>query len=115
LKTLETIKQHTHKRGFLRELTQIFCDDADRIWARFEEAEQHQDWAQLEYLAHRLRGAALNIGADDVAQQCARLESLVNSNRGQAEIHSVLNKISQQLDHARNELRRYVFREKGST
>lgn len=56
------------------ELLDALRKDLPTTQARQEQAAQSQDFQSLKRVAHSLRGACLQLGADDLAQRCANAE-----------------------------------------
>lgn len=65
----------------LRELVELYLEEAPRAQAALERALATSDLAALQTLAHRLKGAAAGVGARDVAAQAQRLERAAHEGR----------------------------------
>ena len=63
----------------MRELISAFFDDADRTQTEMAEAELATDYAALGALAHKLKGSAGTIGADQLGKLAQALEICTRS------------------------------------
>jgi len=59
-------------------LVELFEANADKTLVRIEAALRAQDWETAQQAAHRLKGAAGNVGALEFAAQLAELEASCN-------------------------------------
>lgn len=62
--------------SFLRDLIQIYLEDAPRRLKEIEEALARGDARQLVAAAHSLKGSSANFGAASLRSRCEQLESL---------------------------------------
>ena len=60
---------------FERELVDLFLADSEQQVGRLRGAGERQDWPEAAKAAHRIKGAALNIGGHALAAACVELES----------------------------------------
>jgi len=60
----------------MQKIIDMFLPDAEARIARIRKAIQQQDYRQLEEAAHGLKSGAANIGAREMTDFCARLESM---------------------------------------
>jgi HPt (histidine-containing phosphotransfer) domain-containing protein len=56
---------------FIRELATMMLDDGEQRLVRLHAALQAEDWEVAGREAHSLKGAALNVGAEELAKLCA--------------------------------------------
>ncbi|MCZ6556168.1 MAG: Hpt domain-containing protein [SAR324 cluster bacterium] len=61
-------------RHFVERFIELYLRDATVLVARIAECAGLGDRAELEAMAHKLKGSSLNIGAMQVAELCRRLE-----------------------------------------
>jgi len=62
----------------IAEILQLFQQSMQQVLtAKMPHALQQQDCSAMKALAHELKGAAANIGGDDIAQLCARMEEQI--------------------------------------
>lgn len=73
-KVLDRIARHSHNRRFPRELVTIFINDIELLFERFAKAIEDEDLQQVRFLAHRIRGSALNVGAQSMASVSSEIE-----------------------------------------
>jgi CheY-like chemotaxis protein/HPt (histidine-containing phosphotransfer) domain-containing protein len=83
-KTLEILNQNTVNRlkqmmgeadpTFFRQVMQMFIAQADEQLELMTKAASANNLSELGSLAHKLKGSALNIGADTMAETCRELE-----------------------------------------
>ncbi len=74
-----------HDRGLLRELAEIFFEDAPDTLERLREAIEHGDFEQLWQAAHALKGAVANFAAERARvlalelERCGRTRDLTDA------------------------------------
>ncbi|MFW7381421.1 MAG: Hpt domain-containing protein [Oligoflexus sp.] len=73
-KILQSIAHHSHNRSLPAELVRIFKEDVRQLLQRFDQALEERDVSKLQFLAHRIKGSALNVGAKSMAEICATIE-----------------------------------------
>jgi HPt (histidine-containing phosphotransfer) domain-containing protein len=66
---------------FMGELVEMFLTDVTDQLVSLERAIASQDWTSTSRLAHRLRGASSNVGAEGLARLCSELEHRSNDAR----------------------------------
>lgn len=76
LKTLNRLKEMTSgsEPSFFNQVLKMFIDQGDELTAEISNAFKSSDVAKLGSLAHKLKGSALNLGAESVAESCRRIE-----------------------------------------
>ncbi len=62
------------KRDFLKRLFEVFIRDEPARVLKIREAFEANQFDELKYLAHSLKGAAATMGADRVRSACLKLE-----------------------------------------
>ena len=67
--------------GQYAEYIQFFLEDAEDVLRNFAAAETAANGELLHYAAHRLRGSALNFGAQHLAELCAEIEQFVTQQK----------------------------------
>lgn len=82
--TAAGLARASHNRALYGRLLQQFCDQNADIAAQMSAALHAQNWPTLQSLAHRLKGAAGNLGANDIARSCISLEAQLET--GHAEL-----------------------------
>lgn len=60
---------------FLQELVEIFLEDAEAHVSALAQADAGDDVAEIARIAHMLKGASANIGANGLAEAARRLEA----------------------------------------
>jgi two-component system sensor histidine kinase/response regulator len=94
-------------RQALRELVELFLDDAPRLLTRVLEAIEARDAPALQAAAHALKGAVSNFAAPAATQAAARLQQMGESGRlGGAQAGGEL--LEQELERLRDALTRLV-------
>lgn len=73
-KILRAIAFHSHNRKLPAELVRIYISDVGNLLERFHEAQEERDLEKIQFLAHRIKGSALNVGAVTMAENCAAIE-----------------------------------------
>jgi HPt (histidine-containing phosphotransfer) domain-containing protein len=61
--------------SFLRDLIQIFLEDAPRRIAEIEESLTRGDGRKLTIAAHSLKGSSANFGAEQLRYRCEEIET----------------------------------------
>jgi two-component system sensor histidine kinase/response regulator len=93
--------------SLLAKAVQAFLDEAPAYMAALQQATDDEDSEALRRAAHRLKGAAANVGATTTASLCAELESLaVAGDLGRAP--EMVRAVEGQLDDAGTALRAAV-------
>lgn len=62
-------------RELMRELRALFAVEAPRLLACIEQGVREHDTRQVHHAAHQLRGQALQVGADEIADLASRIET----------------------------------------
>ena len=89
--------------AFSAELVAVFLDDSPEQVRRLAEAVARTDAREVTSAAHRLKGAAANLGADRLAELCRELEAIGREGRA-AEFAGRLGVIEDVFDQVRREL-----------
>ncbi len=76
----EVLPRFVDDRDFYFEMLSEFLGSAQTRIDEMSKAIQQGDGSQLNFLAHRLKGMAANLGADEIAQIAQRLEDLGKQN-----------------------------------
>jgi len=87
--------------GFERELLEVFLADLQKHLGVLEGAAAAKDWQTLERRAHQVKGAASNVGAEELHRLCKQLEAAAKQHQGSEsqEIIAVLRRASETLQH----------------
>jgi HPt (histidine-containing phosphotransfer) domain-containing protein len=74
---------------FTREIVQMMIDDGEERVRAIKDAYSQQSWEDVGREAHSLKGAALNVGANDLAKLCATIDDTVRKLKSTIEESSV--------------------------
>ncbi|MEN9203774.1 MAG: PAS domain S-box protein [Thermostichus sp. DG02_3_bins_51] len=102
-------------REFEQELLQVFIGDAEKQLLQLQQVITHRDGQALRQIGHRLKGAAVNVGADVFSQIAQRLEQLglqlvQQDNSGSDADWALSQQILVELEQALAEIRHYLSR-----
>ena len=93
--------------SLLPRLVEAFASEAPTSLASLNNAHLSDDFEALRQGAHRLRGAAANLGATEVAMLCADLEALAATG-SPGETTEMLTRLGTEIDHALERLRGFL-------
>lgn len=107
---LKAIAHHSHNRQLPAELVKIFAEDVQPLLVRFGAALESRDLESLQFLAHRIKGSSLNVGAKAMSELCAQLESALARKLDANQARSLLKKLESAKAETMLEFQR-MFRE----
>jgi len=93
----------------LREIVQIYVEDAPAILERIQAAVNAADAAVLQHAAHSLKGLASSLSAYEVVGAAARLEH-VGASRNLAEAPQTLDEVNQRVEELNNAIQAFLRR-----
>ncbi len=101
----EALKMFEDDEEFLKELAEMFINDAPEQMSEIKEAVDSRDSKALERSAHKLKGAAANFGKNATTDTAFRLETVGEKNNldGAEEVYETLVKDVERLMNALNE------------
>lgn len=94
--------------AFLRELWEVFVDDAQNKRQQLREALQAADFDMVEHLAHTLKSGAATVGTRRVRDAAQALEAFARQGSGNGELLHA--RLEQELDTAITRLREELTR-----
>lgn len=78
---IELAKQQLDNNiDMLNDLLKMLIDNFDEELKQLNLAHQHQDWATIQTIAHKLKGAASYVGATRLKNTCSALELALYAN-----------------------------------
>jgi HPt (histidine-containing phosphotransfer) domain-containing protein len=90
----------------LQKMLDMFIESAQTLIQSLREAYQRQDYKQLHFAAHTLKGTSGNIGAASLSQLCRSLDKLVEA-RGQGQrIQELIDDIDNEFKALSNSLKK---------
>lgn len=92
---------------FIRELADMMVDDSRTRLENMKQAHQQQDWQALGKEAHSLKGAALNVGAEVLAEMCAEAEKTARYDGNPVSLEAI-QAIAAELEFTASELNRVI-------
>lgn len=73
-RTLQALRELGGEHDLVRELIDLFLEDAPARLQSMQAAIGGADFATLELQAHTLKSSSANLGAEELSRLCARLE-----------------------------------------
>ncbi|PYS69544.1 MAG: hybrid sensor histidine kinase/response regulator, partial [Acidobacteria bacterium] len=98
--------EEDYGKEMVAKILPMFTQDAKRLIGQIEEAIEHTDCKSLEESAHRLKGGAANIGANEMARLSAELETC-GETRSLGNAEQLLNSLRQEWQRVRPQLASY--------
>lgn len=102
----EALKMFEDDVEFLKELVEIFINDAPEHMSEIEEAVDSRNSSDLKKSAHKLKGAVANFGKNATTETAFKLETMGKENNldGVEEVYGTLVKDVESLMNALKEL-----------
>ncbi|MBU1636843.1 Hpt domain-containing protein [bacterium] len=88
---------------FTRDIIQMMIEDGRERIRLIREAYKEQTWETVGREAHSLKGAALNVGANSLAELCASIDNTVRKLKTTIE-ESMLDEVESEFELVKNEL-----------
>jgi HPt (histidine-containing phosphotransfer) domain-containing protein len=93
----------------LREIVQIYIEDAPAIVERIHSAVKAEDAPGVQHSAHSLKGLASSLSAHEMVGAAARLEH-IGTSRNLAEASSALEEVDQRVEELNAAIREFLKR-----
>ena len=74
VRTLQALRELGGEHDLVRELIDLFLEDAPARLQSMQAAVGGPDFTTLELQAHTLKSSSVNLGAEELSRLCARLE-----------------------------------------
>ena len=74
---------------FTREIIEMLIEDGKERIAMIRDAYDHKTWETVGREAHSLKGAALNVGANSLAQLCAAIDDSVRKLKAEIDVSEI--------------------------
>ncbi|MFW6053061.1 MAG: Hpt domain-containing protein [Desulfosalsimonas sp.] len=81
-----------------RELLRMFIENSRREVSEIKEALWFNDLKRVETLVHSLKGAAVNLGLDQITAAGEALRDMIRNNHDFEDIELLINKIAQEIE-----------------
>ena len=73
------IARFSHQPGILRSLLELFLDTSSKTIYRIEAGVEEENLEQIAFHAHSLKGTAVELGADDLAELCQKVQLMAKT------------------------------------
>ncbi len=81
-----------------RELIRIFIENTRKELIEIKEALAEKDISNIENLIHSFKGAAVNLGLDEIAEHAEVLSYIIKNSQDITKAHQIINKILQDIN-----------------
>jgi HPt (histidine-containing phosphotransfer) domain-containing protein len=95
------------KKDFTKKLFEVFIRDEPARVIKIKEAYKSNNFNELKYLAHSLKGASATMGADRVRESCLKLEKSALKNDA-AVIEANLKELEEEMEHLYQFMKKFL-------
>ena len=107
METVEVLKEMDQGSGFFAELVGEYTRQALDLLAEVTRGIEQRDDQGIRFAVHTLKGSSYNLGADDVADLCARIEA-ATAKADYAEIEALFPQLESSFRTAADALQRLI-------